>query len=398
MKIVVLGGYGEMGRITVIDLFERFKGKIVVAGRNEEKAKAFAGSFKSNNIEWARADADEPEKLIELLKGSDVVINATQYTTNLQVMEAALLAGVNYVDLGGLFHMTKKQLKLDSSFKKKNILAIVGCGATPGITNIMAAYGCGLLDTIDSIHIQFADKDYTKYDMPFVVPYSMRTIFDEFSMEPAVFSGGKLKYVKPLSGEEEIEFPSPVNRATCFYTLHSEVATFPSSFKDKGIKNCRFKGGFPKEFVEKIKFLIDTGFASSTPVKYKNIDVVPLDFTVSLLNRFIPQKNRIKDVEFLRVELHGKSEGKKKNIIVYCESRSNSRWNIPAGTWDTGVPPSIIAQMIAENKVEKQGVLPPELCIDPELFFGELAKRKIFISFQENHESIQSLTGAQRHL
>jgi uncharacterized protein YbjT (DUF2867 family) len=46
MKIVVLGGYGEMGRITVIDLFERFKGTIVVAGRNEEKAKAFAGSFK----------------------------------------------------------------------------------------------------------------------------------------------------------------------------------------------------------------------------------------------------------------------------------------------------------------------------------------------------------------
>lgn len=397
MKIVVLGGYGEMGRITVIDLFETFKGKIVVAGRNEDKAKAFAESFKSNNIEWARADADEPQELIELLRGSDVVINATQYITNLQVMETALSAGANYVDLGGLFHMTKKQLKLNNSFKKKGKLAVVGCGATPGITNIMAAYGSGLLDTIDSIHVQFADMDYTKYDMPFVVPYSMRTIFDEFSMEPALFSGGKLKYVKPLSGEEEIQFPSPVNRATCFYTIHSEVATFPSSFKDKGIKNCSFKGGFPKEFVEKIKFLIDTGFATTTPVKYKNIDVVPLDFTVSLLNRFIPEKDRIKDVEFLRVELSGKRNRKNRNVIVYCESRSNSRWNIPAGTWDTGVPPSIIAQMITENKIEKRGVMPPELCIDPELFFGELAKRKIYLSFQENQESIQSLTGAKRH-
>lgn len=379
MKIVVLGGYGEMGRITVIDLLETFKGKIVVAGRNEEKAKAFAGSFKSNNIMHAKADADEPEKLTELLEGSDVVINATQYTTNLQVMEAALSAGVNYVDLGGLFHMTKKQLELDPGFKKKDILAVVGCGATPGITNIMAAYGSGVLDTIESIHVQFADKDYTKYDMPFVVPYSMRTIFDEFSMEPAVFSGGKLRFVKPLTGEEEIEFPSPVNIATCFYTLHSEVATFPSSFKDKGIKNCSFKGGFPKEFVEKIKFLIDTGFSSTTPVKYKNIDVVPLDFTVSLLNRFIPQKERIKDIEFLRVELQGTTGGKKKNIIVYCESKSNSRWNIPAGTWNTGVPPSIIAQMISEGILEKTGVMPPELCIDPELFFKELDRRNISI-------------------
>ncbi|MFZ3166940.1 MAG: saccharopine dehydrogenase C-terminal domain-containing protein [Candidatus Methanoperedens sp.] len=397
MKIVVLGGYGEMGRITVIDLFETFKGTIVVAGRNEDKAKAFAESFKSNNIEWAGADADDPQKLIGLLRGSDVVINATQYTTNLQVMEAALSAETNYVDLGGLFHMTKKQLKLNNSFMKKGKLAVAGCGATPGITNIMAAYGSGLLDTIDSINVQFADKDYTKYDMPFVVPYSMRTIFDEFSMEPAVFSDGKLKYVKPISGEEEIEFLPPVNRATCFYTLHSEVATFPSSFKDKGIKNCSFKGGFPKEFVEKIKFLIDTGFASTTPVKYKNIDVVPLNFTVSLLNRFIPEKDKIKDLEFLRVELRGKRERKKKNVVVYCESRSNSRWNIPAGTWDTGVPPSIIAQMIAENKIEKRGVMPPELCIDPELFFGELAKREIYLSFQENQERIRSLTGAKRH-
>lgn len=397
MKIIVLGGYGEMGRITVIDLLETFKGKIVVAGRNEEKAKMFAKSFSSNNIMHAKADADEPEKLIELLKGSDVVINATQYITNLQVMEAALSAGVNYVDLGGLFHITKKQLKLDSSFKKKNILAVVGCGATPGITNIMAAYGSGFLDTIDSIYVQFADKDYTKYNMPFVVPYSMRTIFDEFSMEPAIFSGGKIRFVKPLTGEEEIEFPSPVNRATCFYTLHSEVATFPSSFKDKGIKNCSFKGGFPKEFVEKIKFLIDTGFASTTPVKYKNFDVVPLDFTVSLLNRFIPEKDRIKDVEFLRVELRGKSNRKTRNVVVYCESTSNARWNIPAGTWNTGVPPSIIAQMIAEKKIEKRGVMPPELCIDPELFFGELAKRKIYLSFQEKRESIRSLTGSKRH-
>lgn len=375
MKILVLGGYGEMGRVAVIDLFETFKGEVIVAGRDDEKAKKFANSFKSKEVKWAHLDINEHGKLTQMLRDCDVVINATQYNMNLKVMAAALAAGVNYVDLGGLFHMTREQLKLDSKFRKAGITAIIGCGATPGITNVMAVYGAGFFDRITSIHVQFADKDYTHYDMPFVVPYSMRTIFDEFSMKPAVFLNGKLEFVEPMSGAEEINFPSPVNKTTCFYTLHSEVATFPSSFRDRGIKNCSFKGGFERGFVEKVKFLIDTGLASENPVHYDNCMVVPRDFTVKMLNRFIPEKARVNDTEFLRVELIGE----KKRLVVYCKSVSNKKWNIPAGSWDTGTPPSIVAQMLVNGDIEKNGVLPPEVCVNPEIFFKELAKRQILV-------------------
>lgn len=382
MKILVLGGYGEMGKIIVVDLFETFKGEIVVAGRNKEKAKAFANSFKSKKVKWAQADSNQPKKLVQILKNCDVIINATQYDLNLNVMTAALAARVDYVDLGGLFHMTKKQLKLDKKFKKAGISAIIGCGATPGITNIMAAYGSRFFDKINSLHVQFADKDYTEYGMPFVVPYSMQTIFDEFSMKPVVFENGKFKLVEPLSGLEEINFLPPVNRATCFYTLHSEVATLPLSFKAKGIKNCSFKGGFEKDFVDKVKFLINGGFASESPVKNNNYTIVPRDFTVKLLNKFIPENVKVDDIEFLRVEILGRKDGRSKKLVVYCKSVSNKKWNIPAGSWNTGTPPSIIAQMLINGLIIKKGVMPPELCVNSEIFFNELVKRQIQILTQ----------------
>lgn len=380
MKILVLGGYGEMGKIIVIDLFETFNGEIIVAGRNKEKAEQFANSFKNKKVTWIKADINQQEELTNILNNCDVVINTTQYSMNLKVMESALSAQVNYIDLGGLFHQTRKQLKLHKKFKTAGLTAIIGCGATPGITNIMAAYGSTYFDEINAIHVQFADKDYTKYDTPFVVPYSMHTIFDEFSMKPAVYQDGDFKFVEPITGSEKINFPHPVNNAICFYTLHSEVATFPSSFKTKGIKNCSFKGGFDKDFVEKVKFLIDTGFDSENPVKQGKVTIIPRDFTIKMLNKFIPENTKVNDIEFLRVEIHGTKNNQDKKLVVYCKSVSNKKWNIPAGSWNTGTPPSIIAQMLINKDITIKGVIPPELCINSEIFFKELEKRQIKVS------------------
>ncbi len=381
MKIVVLGGSGEMGRVVVRDLADTCKDcDVIIAGRDGRKETEFARSFKKKNVTGAKVDVRSRASTVSLLKGSDVVINCVNYYYNLDVMRACLEAGVDYVDLGGLFHMTRKQLELDNEFRKRNLIAVIGCGATPGITNVMAAHGARSFDKIDSIHVQFADADCTKYAIPFVVPYSMYTIFDEFMKEPAVFENGKFKFVEPFSGTEAIDFPEPVNSVKCFNTLHSEVATFPMSFKNKGIKNCSFKGGFDKEFVSKVKFLIDTGFASDRLVRVGGVKIRPVDFTVNILNKFIPSDDvNIDDVEFLRVEIFGIKDGRKKKIAVYCKSVSNKKWNIPAGTWNTGTPPSIAAQMIVGGQVKATGVLPPELCLEPEIFFKELKKRDMEI-------------------
>ena len=145
MKIVVLGGYGEMGTVVSSDLSDTFNGEIVIAGRDAKKAKRLAGSFRNKRITGAYADVSDKQSMNEVLEGADVVINATNYYMNVDVMRSALKNSVHYLDLGGLYHTTLKQLKLHNEFKKRNVLALLGCGATPGITNIMANHGSKML-------------------------------------------------------------------------------------------------------------------------------------------------------------------------------------------------------------------------------------------------------------
>src|SRR3989344_1736235 len=240
-KFVVLGGYGGMGSVCVRDIFDTTNDEIVVAGRDLQKAKKFASSFKSRRVKAAQADVTNIEQTAKLLKGADVCINCVQYYYNLNVMKACLRARVNYIDLGGLYHTTKKQLKLDGAFRKIKKIAILGCGSSPGTTNVMAAYGGRLLDSVEEVHFRFADKDYTNYSQPFVIPYSADTLIDEFTMPPAVFEKGRSRLVEPLSGGSTELFDHPVGGIRCFRILHSEVATIPAYFKKKGVRLVDFK-------------------------------------------------------------------------------------------------------------------------------------------------------------
>ena len=83
---------------------------------------------------------------------------------------------------------------------------------------------------------------------------------------------------------------------------------------------------------------------------------------------------KIDDLEYVRVEIIGN-----KKLTLDCLTKANKKYNYPAGSYDTGVPPSIVAQMILKKKIQEKGVFPPDLVVPPELFFKELARRKIFI-------------------
>ena len=69
----------------------------------------------------AFADASQSKQLAKLFRGHAVVINCTQHDFNLKVMRAALAAKVHYVDLGGLFHWTRRQLKLKQAIQARGV-------------------------------------------------------------------------------------------------------------------------------------------------------------------------------------------------------------------------------------------------------------------------------------
>ncbi len=384
---IILGGYGNIGQVISKDLVHFSKAQITVAGRNEEKAQKFAESLRSKRVHFAKTEVTDVRALSEILKKYDVCINATQYYYNLYVMKACLKAKTNYIDLGGLFHTTRKQLPLHHQFEKIGKLAILGCGSTPGITNVMASHASQFFDTLESIEISFADADFTQYKQKFIIPYSFYTLVDEFTLNPYIFHKGRLSPEKPLSGEKILwfrEFPKAMQEQKGFYTLHSELATFPSSFKEKGLKECSFRVTFPQQFVEKIKLLGELGFTGKEQIKFKGKSLKTLDITAQIMDQWLPQQ-QIHDEEVVRVDLGGKKRGKEKRMII--DALTKSKGMIPAGTYDTGVPASIIAQMIGENRIEKTGVLPPEQCISPIPFFQELKKRgiQILINNQQLH-------------
>jgi saccharopine dehydrogenase (NAD+, L-lysine-forming) len=237
MRIVVLGGAGKMGSIAVQALTKEDRvDEIVIADFNTEQAKVVADYIGSSKISVRHVDINDHDLLVKTLQGADACLNATVYYTNLPIMEACIEAEVPYTDMGGLFHTTLKQLKLNNRFAEKGISAVLGMGSAPGIPNIQSRYAADRLDTIEYIRIYDGIKPPAPDDMRFT--YAVPTILDEMSLAPMVYRNGEFVAEEPLTGFEDYWFSEPLGLLPMHYSLHSEVATIPITFQDKGVKEC----------------------------------------------------------------------------------------------------------------------------------------------------------------
>ncbi len=367
-KIIGILGLGAMGKIIAKDLAKTFNGEVIYLVREVNSVKDLAKKY---NAKVRYADVSKPETLIRAFNGIGVVIHAVHHEFNLSVMKACLNSKTNYIDLGGLYYYTKKQLKLNKQFKKANLTAILGMGASPGITNVLAKYASRDLDKIKNIEIKIGYKDFSTYKQisPLSASYSIQTILEEFSWKSAVFINGKVKFVEPISGREEYKFPNPVGIQKPQYTIHSEIATLPYTLK---AKNVSFKIAFDDDFVDKIKMLKENGFISDEIIKIGENKFNAKNISLEILKKLpktIPEK--INQYEIIRVT----AEDNKTKIIMDAKIHGINE----TIDKDTGVPPSIIAQMIADERITNKGVFPPESIIPEEYFFEELAKRKIYI-------------------
>src|SRR5437773_8475247 len=161
--------------------------RVGIAGRNAAKAKAFAAAARDDRVSAVPVDARDSAALIRELKRWDCVINSTWYDLNVPIMEAAIEAGIHYCDLGGLYHQTLRQLKLDSRAKDAGVTCILGIGSTPGTMNVMGAYGATKLDKIRKVQLRSSGAVVSGGEPGiFVPPYAIRTIFDEFSLDAPI--------------------------------------------------------------------------------------------------------------------------------------------------------------------------------------------------------------------
>ncbi len=379
MRIFVLGGAGKMGCISVQDLAKDDRvDEVVIADIDVESAKTVADYLDSPKISVQKVDVHEEEGFAKALEGADACLNATVYYTNLQVMEACLKTGVPYTDMGGLFFTTRKQLELHDRFESAGVSAVLCMGSAPGVPNIQTRYAADRLDTIESIKIFDGIKPPAPDDPRF--SYAVPTIVDELIVEPMVFEDGEFVAKPPLSGFEDYWFTQPLGLLPMHLSLHSEVATLPVSFSDKGVKECFFKinyWGMAKEMVEKVRVLIEFGFDGREPVEVDGTSVVPREFMVSMLSGYVhsitdllaPPKSQPPDwTKEIVTEVHGTKDGEE---IIYRMGTLTCKGALP-----TGVAPAIAAIWLAEGRVDP-GVHPPETALDPVPFFKELEQRGI---------------------
>jgi len=375
MHIIVLGGAGAMGRVTVRTLTEyEDVDQITIADYNEERAHAVAATLNSSKILVRQIDVCDSERLSKLVRGANVVLSAVEYVFNQPILRVCIQEKVHYADLGGLFHMTRKLMDMSPEAEAAGITAILGMGGTPGITNILARAAVDKLDRVDSIKVQLGCSDDTPSTAPLVAPYSIRTILDEFTRPPQVFQEGIWYPQQPLTGQEELIFPLPVGRATAIFSLHSECASFPVSFRDKGIRHVSFKIAFPSDFMKKLKFLVDIGFGSDELISVKGVKVSPREVLARLLEMTPVEDVEPQDCDVLRVVVAGEAQGQRLEIVNQVVVLPYRRWGIGAGALDTGTPLAIAGHMLANEEITRRGAFGPELCIPVDPFFQELAR------------------------
>jgi lysine 6-dehydrogenase len=202
---------------------------------------------------------------------------------------------------------------------------------------------------------------------------------DEYSLEPMVYKDGQFTALPALSGELAIEFPQPVALSKAILILHSEVATLPLSFADKGVKNVTFRLGMQPEFHEKLKFLVELGFAESEEIQLKNGSASPREVLNKIIQKSPPPTGEPDDCEVVRVDVTGTKDGQPALIRVETIVKADKQRKMSCDALDTIVPPSVVAQMIGSGQITARGVLAPEICVPPEPFFTELSKRDIHI-------------------
>jgi saccharopine dehydrogenase-like NADP-dependent oxidoreductase len=328
-------------------------------------------------IGWGDArgfDAKSGE-LADILREVRGVAACLPYRLNLTVMDAALEARCNYADLGGLFHTTLKQLEYDARFREAGVAAVLGIGSAPGLTNVLAKFGADHLDSVTSIDM--VDGAIEEGEGGFGVPYSVDTVFDEFTMPAMVFEGGELKEVPAGSGVVDWDFPEPLGTLPAMYTLHSEPATVPQSVP--GVRDVRWRLALPKAVHEGFAFLTEIGMVSSEPVQTSAGAVAPRDVAAAVLNKLPGGEGEPHDIEYLDIRVEGEKDGKLARWRGLARLTPSPE-GLSAGAFGTAIPIAVTARWFARDLVEP-GVHPAELAFDNAGFIRELENEGVEFTF-----------------
>jgi saccharopine dehydrogenase (NAD+, L-lysine-forming) len=374
--VAVLGAAGTIGPAIVRDLAEGAGvDRLVLLDRAADRVAAVAAEHGEGRAAAEVVDAADPAGLAGGLRdaSASVLVNAASYRLNLAAMEGALLAGCHYLDLGGLYHTTRQQLALDDRFADAGLTAVLGIGASPGKTNLLAAWAAARLDEVHALHVSAAATDPTPPGHTGLsAPYALETILDELTLPAVVLRDGRAGEVPALADGGEVAFPEPIGARRSVYTLHSELATFTESFP--GLRAASFRLSLAPALADRVELLARCGLADLEPVDVGGVSVVPRAVLLACVTRrgaTVPPSNRTTAVHL--VDAEGVVDGRPATVRAAAVTVPHDRWGLGGGVVSTAAPAAEAARRLARGDVAGTGVLAPERAFAAEPFLHDLA-------------------------
>ena len=379
MSRVLIIGAGGVGRVVAhkcAALREVFT-DICLASRTLSKAQQIASEVKGE-IEITQLDADRVSDTVALIRSfnAELVIHVALPYQDLAIMDACLEAGVDYLDTANYEPPDQARFEYrwqwdyQQRFQSAGLMALLGSGFDPGVTNVFCAYAQKHL--FDEIHeVDILDCNAGDHGHPFATNFNPEINIREVTAPGRYWEQGQWKQIEPLSVSREFDFPE-VGLRRAYLMYHEELESL--SLHLKGLKRIRFWMTFGEAYLNHLKVLENVGMTGIEPVSFQGQEIIPLQFLKVLLPDPASLGPRTQGQTCIGCLIHGVKEGNPSRIFLYnvCDHQScYQEVKSQAVSYTTGVPAMIGAKQILTGQWRQPGVFNMEQC-DPDPFMNDL--------------------------
>ena len=387
MSRVLIIGAGGVGNVVVKKCAQHPKvfTEIWLASRTQSKCEAIASDVKklyNRDIHTARVDADSVADLAALIRQCqpELVINVALPYQDLTIMDACLECGVNYLDTANYeppdtAHFEYSwQWAYQDRFKEKGLMAVLGCGFDPGVTNIYCAYAQKhIFDSIETIDI--LDANAGSHGHPFATNFNPEINIREVTQVVRHWKDGKWLETPAILDDNCVHFTFdyPVAGPKESYLLfHEEMESLVKHIR--GLKRIRFWMTFSEPYITHLKVLQNVGMTRIDEVEYEGQKIVPLKFLKALLPDPGSLGTNYTGKTVIGCVFDGLKNGKRLRKYIYnvCDhAEAFQEVQAQAVSYTTGVPTMIGAMMMLKGIWQAPGVYNVEQ-LDPDVFMAEL--------------------------
>ncbi len=392
MKVLVVGAGGVGAAFAAIAQRRDVFARVVMADVALERAIAACERLgEPDRFAPERVDASSREELVELIGrvAPDAVLNACDPRFNEPIFAAAFDAGVTYLDMAmTLSHphpehpyekpgemLGDRQLAEHERWEQAGLLALVGIGVEPGLSDVFARYAADeLFSQISEVGVRDgADLVVEGYD--FAPTFSIWTTIEECLNPPLIWERERGFYTTaPFSEPETFDFPEGIGRVECVNVEHEEVVLIPRWVP---CERVTFKYGLGREFIDVLQTLHKLGLDSTAPVSVRGAQVAPRDVVAAALPDPATLGERMSGRTCAGTWVQGTGiDGKPRSTYLYhvVDNETTMReYGSQAVVWQTAVNPVVALELLDRGEWKGVGVLGPE-AFPPRPFLELLAE------------------------